>query len=275
MKKKVRDLKGKELDAWQRDYPRREALREVIEQRLKEASNLNALDAIISSALADEAEPVFGSEILSEEYERAHIAERDNDGANLGANVHVVNLDEIATPEQIEDWGNAFRIHPMIRESYLEQIREGQRRMMLATDEDGEPAGRISLIVNGPRVTKIDANEESPEFEGKPSEVDVVETLGGSLPWIEDLAVMEGYRRSGIGQRLMKEVEQEILRDKKLPDIVALAVRPDNAKAISMYEKLGYNRRLINGHETFVAHIQAMPSHEVLLMVKGLKKKEK
>ena len=62
----------------------------------------------------------------------------------------------------------------------------------------------------------------------------------GHRGWINYLAVDPAYQKTGIGQELMKKVEQKL---KKLgcPKI-NLQVRESNAKVRAFYEKIGYSQ---------------------------------
>jgi ribosomal protein S18 acetylase RimI-like enzyme len=57
------------------------------------------------------------------------------------------------------------------------------------------------------------------------------------------LTVLEGYRRKGLGDALMRSLLQAAAQS-GVPE-VWLAVRPDNAPAVALYEKLGFLRREI------------------------------
>jgi len=55
--------------------------------------------------------------------------------------------------------------------------------------------------------------------------------------WIATLAVLPGYRRKGIGSRLLEKCEEEI----HLP-LIKLCVRQNNQPAIQLYHKHGYQQ---------------------------------
>jgi ribosomal protein S18 acetylase RimI-like enzyme len=62
----------------------------------------------------------------------------------------------------------------------------------------------------------------------------------GHRGWVNYLAVDESHRRSGLGRRLMDEVEAR-LRRLGCPKL-NLQVRNDNAAALGFYERLGFKR---------------------------------
>ena len=62
----------------------------------------------------------------------------------------------------------------------------------------------------------------------------------GHRGWVNYLAVDESCRRSGLGRRLMDEVEAR-LRALGCPKL-NLQVRNDNAVALGFYERLGFRR---------------------------------
>lgn len=61
---------------------------------------------------------------------------------------------------------------------------------------------------------------------------------GTSLGRIYSLAVADAYRKRGVAARLMKTAEHKALEEGR--SFLRLEVRPDNAAAIRLYEKLGY-----------------------------------
>lgn len=274
--KKVRDFDSEELAAWQEDYPRREELRSNIESAVGKYGPLaeikpRILDTIIQEALGRS--DIFGKEIVADEYRSAQIFKKDIRKAKNNIKLGILDPSKIVTPGQTEEWGNAYRVHPQVRETYLEEAHEGKRTIFIANDRNGEPAGIVSLIHNGP-IAHIDENfPQSDELGGKPDEYDVIHELGGMVPWVEDLKVMEGFRRRGVGRRLMQRIEQSVWESEALPKRLALAVRPDNDKALMMYEQLGYKITWVAGQVTFVYHLQAAPPHEALLMTKGLRQR--
>jgi ribosomal protein S18 acetylase RimI-like enzyme len=64
------------------------------------------------------------------------------------------------------------------------------------------------------------------------------------------LTVLEGYRRKGLGESLMRRLLQTAAQS-GIPD-VWLAVRPENAPALALYKKLGFLRREI-GPQPWIA----------------------
>lgn len=59
--------------------------------------------------------------------------------------------------------------------------------------------------------------------------------VGGSIIWIEQLYINEGFRKKGIAKEFLSYIEKEFS-----PDRIRLEVEEDNEKAISLYEKNGY-----------------------------------
>lgn len=60
---------------------------------------------------------------------------------------------------------------------------------------------------------------------------------GGITIWIDELFVLEEYRSKGLGRELFKYIEEN--GDKKLRRI-RLEVELENARAISLYKKMGF-----------------------------------
>ena len=60
---------------------------------------------------------------------------------------------------------------------------------------------------------------------------------GGITIWIDELFVLEEYRSKGLGRELFKYIEEN--GDKKLRRI-RLEVERENGRAISLYEKMGF-----------------------------------
>ncbi len=60
--------------------------------------------------------------------------------------------------------------------------------------------------------------------------------FGKQCIWIEDLYIKDEYRGSGIGSRFLKSVEE------KYPNsLLRLEVEAENKRAVSVYEKCGYD----------------------------------
>lgn len=286
MRMKIRELTGDDLKLWQEDYPNRERLREeqgpALLGELKQAHELpeterNAAVARVAQKAKDQGYiAAVIKNILIEELIRAAGANRNDRGANQDVRLEVVDPKTIRTTYEIEQWGNLFRVHPDLRRSYLQEIREGTRKILVAVDEGGEPAGRVSLLYRGPMAHVDPSYKEPPDFAAQPVENDVIEKLGGTIPWAEDLYVMEGYRSSGIGPRLMLELEEVVKGLPALTQEIGLGVTPDNNRAMRVYEKLGYEYFLGDReHEQdtkylFISHLEGLPPHEVVLMVKNL-----
>lgn len=287
---KIRELAGDDLRLWQEDYPERERLRAeqgpTLLTELKEAHTLSeserdaTLARIVQKAKEQGYIAAVIEDILIEELIRAVRADRDERGANQNVRLEVVDPKTIRTTYEIEQWGNLFRVHPDLRRSYLQEIREGTRKILIAVDEEGEPAGRVSLLYRGP-MTHVDPSyKEPPDFAGQPAESDVIGRLGGTIPWAEDLYVMEGYRGSGIGPRLMLELEEVVKSLPALTQKIGLGVTPDNNRAMKVYEKLGYEYFLGDRqHEqdtkySFISHLKGLPPHEAVLMIKNISNQE-
>lgn len=62
----------------------------------------------------------------------------------------------------------------------------------------------------------------------------------GHRGWVNYLAVHPGHRKSGVGRRLMLDVER-LLQAMGCPKL-NLQVRGDNATALGFYEAIGYGR---------------------------------
>jgi ribosomal-protein-alanine acetyltransferase len=58
--------------------------------------------------------------------------------------------------------------------------------------------------------------------------------------WISTVGVLPGYRSRGIGEKLMREVEERLDVDS-----IRLSVRASNQAAIRLYKRLGYHQRNI------------------------------
>lgn len=70
--------------------------------------------------------------------------------------------------------------------------------------------------------------------------ISVEENLFETCAWISLVGVASAFRRQGVGESLMKEVEKQVRRQ-----AIQLCVRKSNQAAIQMYEKLEYRRKEI------------------------------
>lgn len=59
--------------------------------------------------------------------------------------------------------------------------------------------------------------------------------VGGSIIWIEQLYINDGFRGKGIATEFLSFLEKEFS-----PDRIRLEVEEDNEKAISLYKRNGY-----------------------------------
>ena len=266
---KIREItSGEQLEAWQKDHDNRERLRDefalqaIVDYRhafsLAEPHRQRHIDSltrrlkirhgVIAAVIPD---------LLVNEFQYAATANRGPVGENVDVRVEQIGAFNLADDDKVEQWGDSFRIHPIVREAYLKQIRDGQRHMFLARDKDGEPAGRISVVIGGPiELPNAKPGYEEPvEYASLPSEPEVRAAIGRNTPWIEDLNVMEGFRGSGVGTLLMQEAEVFLRERIPTPKQVALSVKPDNQKAIGMYERSGFVPVPIEGHNTYVTHM--------------------
>lgn len=66
----------------------------------------------------------------------------------------------------------------------------------------------------------------------------IVGAWDGRRGWIHHLTVAASHRRLGIGQALLREVENRLCAKGCLK--VNLVVRPESAEAIALYRSLGY-----------------------------------
>lgn len=62
----------------------------------------------------------------------------------------------------------------------------------------------------------------------------------GHRGWINYLAVKPGFRKQGLGRRLMEEAEARLI-EAGCPKI-NLQVRKSNIAAVAFYERIGYSR---------------------------------
>lgn len=85
-----------------------------------------------------------------------------------------------------------------------------------------------------------------------------VRSVGGEI-FINNVAVREGFRRQGVGGRLLSALE------KAFPDyeFITLEVRESNLPAIRLYEKHGF--RQVGKRRNFYEK----PTEDALLMTKG------
>lgn len=67
---------------------------------------------------------------------------------------------------------------------------------------------------------------------------------GGIVIWIDELFVLSEYRSKGLGREMFDYVEKQ--GDKKLRRI-RLEVEEENARAVKLYEKLGFVRAPYDG----------------------------
>lgn len=84
--------------------------------------------------------------------------------------------------------------------------------------------------------------------------------------YICNIAVKEKFRRNGIGNLLLEELENEVKRQGG--DFITLEVRQSNFSAIALYEKRGYVREGIR--RSFYSH----PDEDGIIMTKRKKVNE-
>ncbi len=70
--------------------------------------------------------------------------------------------------------------------------------------------------------------------------ISVEENFFESCAWVSLVGVASEFRRQGIGESLMKEIEKLVRRP-----VIQLCVRRSNQAAIHLYEKLGYQKKEI------------------------------
>ena len=279
--RKVSELKGSKLEVWQKGYPRREVLRAELGQKavayysrvleMPEQFQGVAERSVDKRLKRRGAKPgslrrIGMGNILLNEFKWAASANHGLQGENLDVRVGVLDLSQINTPEEIEDWGNTYRIRPLFRESIL---KDKKRIMLVAYDKDKEPVGHAAVVFGGPVSRKDESQPEEPEFIGLPSEPEVKAIIGENAPWGEDLTTLEGYRGGGVATRLVLEIEQRIKQMDGVNNIFAFAVQPGNKNARHIYDRMGYQPVPVAGQETFVSHIEG-PGRLVMLMAKEL-----
>lgn len=98
---------------------------------------------------------------------------------------------------------------------YLQQAQRDECAFLVALD-DGQPAGYCLVYWQS-------------EF---------IDFSKQNIPEIVDLVVAQDYRRQGIGQQILQEIERYVL--KKSPHKVGLMVLESNIEAKSLYQKSGY-----------------------------------
>lgn len=62
---------------------------------------------------------------------------------------------------------------------------------------------------------------------------------GGQVLWIEELYIREDFRSKGLGREFFSYIEE---RNKDRITRIRLEVEEDNTRAISLYERLGYEK---------------------------------
>lgn len=182
-----------------------------------------------------------------EGFRKAAVAKRSPEGINLDVDIRPITIAEL------EQFGDAARIHPHLRPSIIEGIKDN-KTMVAVAFEDGEPVGHANLTFQGP-----------PEME-------VQNELGAPVPWLWDLWVNEGARSRGIAQALVRFRENAALALPGTPKIIGLAVEEDNETSIGLHRKMGYRERTINGNRTFYRrpYFEGNQGGERILMVKEL-----
>lgn len=277
--KKMSELSGAELSAWQADYPHRQEVRAKMGRsiigryraaaRMPETERLDVINSITQQAIQEGAVAAAIPGILIKEFKWAAAANLGSEGENTDISVDILDPASVSTPEQVEEWGNAFRLHPLLRERYLAEMAAGQRVMFVAKDENQEPAGRAFIIFGGPHSNQSEGTTDEDEFAGRPSEPEVKAIIGENAAWGEDLVVMEGYRGGGVGTRLILEIEQYLKNKPDTDNAFYFAVQPGNKTARHVYERMGYAQLPVGGEETFISHIEGT-GRPVILMGKEL-----
>lgn len=112
---------------------------------------------------------------------------------------------------------------------------------------------------------------------------EVIKELG-KVPFGFGLYVAPEARRQGVAARLV-EARESLIVERNLGTIMAVTIDKDNTASMSLYEKLGYNSRKVNGKDTLrgtdhndpedmtIRPIKLVPREgDHLLMVKDLRK---
>lgn len=77
--------------------------------------------------------------------------------------------------------------------------------------------------------------------------------------YVTNIAVLPNYRRNGIGEKIL----QHVIKDSKQLDFISLEVRVSNSAAISLYEKLGFEK--VGCRKRFYDN----PQEDALIMTKN------
>lgn len=130
------------------------------------------------------------------------------------------SLGKEVIPSSISPWRNqpmveTMRYREKILKGFWTWIQQTDSRVFIAENDQGEPVGYLVLYPS--------SREE----------------LTGMLQaWVMDLAVLQEYRRQGIGRILMETAEQ-FCRENGI-DYLGLAVSSHNLQALHLYEELGF-----------------------------------
>jgi len=122
---------------------------------------------------------------------------------------------EKADLSKLEWFGAYLHFRNLFQHSYEE--REDGRREMLVADCNGFPIGRLFILFTSRNHMVAD---------------------GWRRAYLYSFAVMEMFRGSGIGSRLIESAE-EILIARKF-SYATIAVAKNNADALRLYERSGY-----------------------------------
>ena len=229
-----------------REYDERQAIR----KRLQLQTDNTAKVKIIK----ERAKHHFDPDLLIRELQGATSVHRGELGENPDADVREMK------PDDVYELGNLLRIHPAHREKYAQQIRDGQIKIFVAY-LDNRPVARGGLMYKGPPRT-----EEDPD---KLTENDVIELLGGPVPWNFDAWTTEGYRGRGLAPRVTLARIEEVRRRGGVR--IAMCVKPDNQASIKTNSRLGFKPYLLYGKPfVFLAHPEGDEPSKTILMVKNL-----
>lgn len=82
------------------------------------------------------------------------------------------------------------------------------------------------------------------EYEGEPAGYGLTartfsQEAGGQILWIEELYIREAFRSKGLGREFFSYIEE---KNKGRITRIRLEVEEENTRAVSLYERLGYEK---------------------------------
>jgi ribosomal protein S18 acetylase RimI-like enzyme len=72
---------------------------------------------------------------------------------------------------------------------------------------------------------------------------------GGMVVWIEEIYIRKSFRSKGLGREFLERIEAGLGEDHRR---IRLEVEPENKRAVSLYERLGYKKL---GYEQMVKEL--------------------